>query len=95
MVRQHPQFGRERMGRVLASLPAAWDRVPEREHVAGVLGRLWVEGVDIDWEGYFAGENRGRAVALPPTCSATAAWTSGRDYRARVRDEPTSRLGTQ
>ena len=47
MVRQHALCGPDQMGRVLASLPAAWDRVTEREHVAGVLGRLWVEGVDV------------------------------------------------
>jgi thioesterase domain-containing protein/malonyl CoA-acyl carrier protein transacylase/acyl carrier protein len=64
MVRQHRNFGRERMGRVLASLPGAWDRATDREHVAGVLGRLWIEGARVDWAGYFATENR-RLVALP------------------------------
>jgi thioesterase domain-containing protein/malonyl CoA-acyl carrier protein transacylase/acyl carrier protein len=64
MVRQHPRFWRERTGRVLASLPGAWERVADRENVAGVLGRLWVEGVDVDWERYYAGEDR-RPVALP------------------------------
>jgi thioesterase domain-containing protein/malonyl CoA-acyl carrier protein transacylase/acyl carrier protein len=64
MVRQHALCGREQMGRVLASLPAAWDRVSEHEHVAGVLGKLWVEGVDVDWKAYYSGERR-RRVALP------------------------------
>ena len=64
MVRQHALCGPEQMGRVLASLPAAWDRVSEREHVPGVLGKLWVEGVEIDWEGYYAEERR-RRVAPP------------------------------
>ena len=64
MVRQHAGFSRERMGRVLASLPGAWDRATDREHVAGVLGRLWVEGAEVDWEGYYAGETR-RQVELP------------------------------
>ena len=50
MVRQHSAFSRECNGRVLASLPSAWDRVTEREHVAGVLGRLWVEGVEVSWD---------------------------------------------
>ena len=47
-----PRFSRERNGRVLASLPSAWDRVTDREHAAGVLGRLWVEGAEVDWERY-------------------------------------------
>ena len=64
MVRQHPGCGRERMGRVLASLPAGWDRVTDREHVAGVVGKLWVEGVEIDWEQYYACE-KPRRIATP------------------------------
>ena len=64
MVRQHAGFNRERTGRVLASLPGAWDRATDREHVAGVLARLWVEGAEVDWEGYYAGETR-RQVELP------------------------------
>jgi thioesterase domain-containing protein/malonyl CoA-acyl carrier protein transacylase/acyl carrier protein len=65
MVRQHPDFRREMMGRVLTSLPGAWDRLPDQEHVAGILGRLWVEGAFVDWQGYFAGEDR-RPVELTP-----------------------------
>ena len=84
MVRQHPRFGRERMGRVLASLPGAWERVPDRENVAGVLGRLWVEGVDVDWEGYFAGENRRRLV-LPADLIAAA---HGPGWAAITGDRP-------
>jgi len=34
LVRQHPDCPRERMGRVLTSLPAAWSKTPERTHVA-------------------------------------------------------------
>ena len=64
MVRQHTLCGREQMGRVFASLPAAWDRVTEREHVTGILGKLWAEGVDVDWKAYYLGERR-RQVTLP------------------------------
>lgn len=52
MIRQHAACGRDRMGRVLASLPAAWDRISEREHVASTLGRLWAEGAAVDWRAY-------------------------------------------
>ena len=65
MVRQHPQFVRERTTRVLSSLPSAWDRVPERDHVARVIGGLWVEGVRVDSRTYFAEDPR-RCAVLPP-----------------------------
>ena len=58
MVRQHTAFSRDRGGRVLSSLPSAWDRLPEGEHVAGVLGRLWVEGAPVDWRRFHGGETR-------------------------------------
>ena len=61
MVRQHPRFVREMMGRVLPSLPGSWDQVPDQENVAGVLARLWVEGVEVDWRAYFAGEDAAAA----------------------------------
>jgi malonyl CoA-acyl carrier protein transacylase/thioesterase domain-containing protein/acyl carrier protein len=54
MVRQHARFTRDRHARVLSSLPSAWDRASEPDHVAGVLGRLWVEGAWQDWERYYA-----------------------------------------
>ena len=60
MVRQNPRFERKMMTRVMASLPGPWERVNDQEHLAGVLGRLWVEGVSIDWGSYFAGDNRQR-----------------------------------
>ena len=74
MIRQHTSFTRERMGRVLPSLPGAWDRVTDREHASGVLGRLWVEGVEVNWEDYYAGQKR-RRVALPAsTFEGESAW---------------------
>jgi thioesterase domain-containing protein/malonyl CoA-acyl carrier protein transacylase/acyl carrier protein len=64
MVRQHSLFGREMMSRVVSSLPGAWEKISDRENVTAVLGRLWVEGVPVDWESYFAGEDR-RTISLP------------------------------
>jgi thioesterase domain-containing protein/malonyl CoA-acyl carrier protein transacylase len=85
MVRQHPRFRREMMGRVLTSLPGAFERATDTEHVAGSLGRLWVEGVDVDWRGYFAGEDRHHAVP------AVAPITGGSPYR----DSPSSGDGAE
>jgi thioesterase domain-containing protein/malonyl CoA-acyl carrier protein transacylase/acyl carrier protein len=50
MVRQHPLCSREQMGRVLASLPGAWSKSTEQEHVAGTLGRLRSEGAECQRE---------------------------------------------
>jgi thioesterase domain-containing protein/malonyl CoA-acyl carrier protein transacylase/acyl carrier protein len=97
MVRQHPRFGREMMSRVLSSLPGAWERVADRENVVGVLGRLWVEGVDADWKGYFAGEDR-RQTVVPadpsPAARGTgyAATTEDRAQAAPARDRSTVNL---
>ena len=74
MVRQNADFGREQMGRVLPSLPGAWDRATDREHVAGVLGRLWLQGAEVDWEAYYAGEAR-QVVDLPmPPFESQPTW---------------------
>jgi malonyl CoA-acyl carrier protein transacylase/thioesterase domain-containing protein len=64
MVRQHPRFEREQMGRVLGSLPGIWERATDQEYVASALGRLWVEGASVDWEAYHARDDR-RRLALP------------------------------
>jgi thioesterase domain-containing protein/malonyl CoA-acyl carrier protein transacylase/acyl carrier protein len=90
MVRQHPLFGRERMGRVLSSLPGAWERVPDRENVAAVLGRLWVEGVEVDWEGYYSRENRRRIVlpAAPIAASPCPGWAATTGDRTQRSSQP-------
>jgi len=64
LVRQQAGMGREGMKRVLGSLPGQWEKAGEEEHAAGVMGRLWVAGVGVDWEGYYEGEKR-RRVVLP------------------------------
>jgi len=40
------------------------EREQEYPGLLTALGRLWLEGVDIDWRGYYAGEKR-RRVVLP------------------------------
>jgi phthiocerol/phenolphthiocerol synthesis type-I polyketide synthase E len=36
----------------------------DREYLAEAMGRLWMAGVEIDWNGYYEGERR-RRVSLP------------------------------
>ena len=64
MVRQHPLCSKDQASRTFSSLPSAWDKASEREHVAGMLGRLWVHGVEIDWNAV-ATAGQWQRVALP------------------------------
>jgi acyl transferase domain-containing protein len=49
---------------VVASLPHPRDPQAEQRFLLASLGRLWAEGVDVDWTAYSAGERRLR-VPLP------------------------------
>jgi len=62
LARQHPDKKAARL--VVSSLSHAKDRKPDLETVLGALGRLWVHGVDVDWNGYRADERR-RRIPLP------------------------------
>jgi acyl transferase domain-containing protein len=48
----------------LATLPAAGDSRSDTEIIADTLARLWLSGVDIDWQAYHAGR-RPRKVSAP------------------------------
>lgn len=49
----------------LSSLPHPRTRFSARAHLLTTLGRLWVAGVQVDWEGFSACEQHQR-VSLPP-----------------------------
>lgn len=49
---------------VLPSQPHRYDTQPEERFLIETLGKLWVNGAEIDWSGYYADERRHR-VALP------------------------------
>jgi amino acid adenylation domain-containing protein len=59
---QHPARSAGQVA--LASLRHARQRVCDQAFLLGALGRLWLAGVDIDWQRFHAGERRLR-VALP------------------------------
>ena len=48
----------------LASLPHRHDRQADLPFLLSTLGRLWLAGVDVDWESFHAGERR-RRLPLP------------------------------
>ena len=61
MVRQHPAAGRDSGVTVVSTLQDGRD---EGEAVLTALGRLWLEGVEVDWTAFHAHARR-RRVALP------------------------------
>jgi acyl transferase domain-containing protein len=61
LVRQHPAAA----GRtILSSLPHPSLRQPDDAAMADTLGRLWLSGGAVDWDGVWAHERR-RRIALP------------------------------
>ncbi|MEM9691929.1 MAG: type I polyketide synthase [Myxococcota bacterium] len=66
LVKAHPSAG---LGRpVLQSLRHRKEEVADTTYLLGVVGRLWLSGVDVDFDAFFAREKRHR-VELP-----TYAW---------------------
>ena len=62
LARQHP--GRQPHHVVLPSLRHPREQQPDSAFLLGTLGRLWLAGVEPDWDGYY-GEERRRRVPLP------------------------------
>jgi len=62
LARQHPAATTEL--RTLTTLRHASERLGDLTHLLGTVGRLWASGVEVEWEGFFAGEDR-RRVRLP------------------------------
>jgi acyl transferase domain-containing protein/acyl carrier protein len=62
-VRQHPAFAQESMTQILATQPAR-DYEDGLAFLLTCVGRLWLAGMEIDWNTFYAGEYR-RRVRLP------------------------------
>ncbi|HJT56092.1 MAG TPA: SDR family NAD(P)-dependent oxidoreductase, partial [Ktedonobacteraceae bacterium] len=54
----------DRMPLVVSTLPAAYERQSEQAFLLTTLGKLWLAGVEIDWNGFYAGQQR-HIVSLP------------------------------
>jgi acyl transferase domain-containing protein len=61
-VKQHPASSREHWHLILPLLPALTDRQPDYACLLTTLGRLWLAGVNIDWEGFYTHERRLKVV---------------------------------
>jgi len=62
LARRHPAVGREQI--VLASLRHPKDLQSDVGFILMTLGKLWLAGVEVDWDGFYADERR-RRVPLP------------------------------
>ncbi len=62
LCRRHPAMNLNQT--VLTSLPHPTDAVDDHRHLLETLGKLWLEGVQIDWAGYHKGRRRLK-IALP------------------------------
>ncbi|HZF11232.1 MAG TPA: type I polyketide synthase, partial [Thermoanaerobaculia bacterium] len=62
LVQQHPAATAYRL--TLSTLPRAEEGGADLTHLLTAVGRLWIAGVDVDWDRFHAGERR-RKVALP------------------------------
>jgi acyl transferase domain-containing protein/acyl carrier protein len=56
-----PEF---RPNQILASLPHPQDTKTDPDHILATVGKLWLSGVEIDWEGLHQGESPAR-TSLP------------------------------
>jgi acyl transferase domain-containing protein/acyl carrier protein len=65
LIRQHPLCESERMALVLTTCPSPMERRSKYEHLLLTLGKLWLTGVSINWQGFYTHERR-RRVPLPP-----------------------------
>ena len=63
-VKQHPACDRQRMALVMPTLPSVYERGSDLAFLLTQVGKLWLAGVTLDWQGFSAHEER-RRVVLP------------------------------
>lgn len=62
--KQHPACERQRMTLILPTLPSVYERSSDLAFLLTQIGKLWLAGVTLDWQGFYAHEER-RRVTLP------------------------------
>jgi acyl transferase domain-containing protein/acyl carrier protein len=63
-VKQHGKYAESKERVVVGTIRHEWERVSDEEVLSGALGKLWLSGIEIDWERYYEDEQR-RRVQLP------------------------------
>ncbi|HEX8275905.1 MAG TPA: amino acid adenylation domain-containing protein, partial [Longimicrobiaceae bacterium] len=72
-------------GATFASLRHAYTRKADQVHLLETLGRLWVAGVQVDWDGFAAGERRRRTLLPTYPFERQAYWVERRRRRRAGR----------
>jgi acyl transferase domain-containing protein len=62
LAKLHPDIQNDQ--RVFASMRHTDERVSDLAHLLTTLGKLWLEGAEVDWQAFYAGERRHR-LPLP------------------------------
>ncbi|HEX2190320.1 MAG TPA: type I polyketide synthase, partial [Longimicrobiaceae bacterium] len=72
-------------GATFASLRHAYTRRADQAYLLETLGRLWMAGVRVDWDGFVAGERRLRTLLPTYPFERQAYWVEPRRRRRRRR----------
>jgi amino acid adenylation domain-containing protein len=72
-------------GSTFASLRHAYTRQPDQAYLLETLGRLWMAGVPVDWDGFVAGERRLRTLLPTYPFERHAYWVERRRRRRKRR----------
>lgn len=83
-VKQHPASSREHWHLILSMLPSLNDHQPEHACLLTTLSRLWLAGVNVDWSGFYAHEQRLKVV-LPTYPFERRRYWMGPDRHAPTR----------
>src|SRR5579885_973919 len=82
LVRQHSACDRERMTKIIATQPSR-DEKNDYAYFLTSIGRLWLTGVELDWQSFYAGELR-RRIPLPTyPFERQRHWIDVQDWRQR------------
>jgi phthiocerol/phenolphthiocerol synthesis type-I polyketide synthase E len=87
LVRSHPAISKSHV--VLSSCPGPQQPVPEARFALWTLGRLWLAGQPVNWEGVYRGERPVR-VALPGySFERQGHWIERQSTNAKIGPAPT------
>ncbi len=79
--KQHPASAGPRREQILPALPASHGQQKQdpQAFLLTTLGKLWLAGVPLDWDGYYAGEKRQRVILPTYPFERQRYWISGGD----------------
>ncbi len=63
-VKQHGKYAESTERVVVSTIRHEWERAADEEVLSGAIGKLWLSGVEVEWEKYYEDEKRSR-IQLP------------------------------